>query len=89
MARNLLASGRRVWLESVLLLLGADIGDDRLDLVPVESGDRFHVPEVPMVSDRSVGDRRAERFVGMMIRCVDLREVRRSLVGATQIGPVA
>ena len=71
------------------LLLLAHVGDDQVDLLVAESLDGRHVPEVPVMGRRPLGHRGSERRVGVVVGCVDLRQVRRALVGAAEVGAVA
>jgi hypothetical protein len=74
--------------ESLALLLCAHVADDGVDLVIVQSWDCRHVAEVPVVLLGTVDDCGAERVVAVMVWFVHDRQVRRPLVGATQVGAV-
>jgi hypothetical protein len=81
-------SGRSLF-ETLPLLLGADIGDDVVDLVVVEARDRCHLSEVPVMLLGPIDDGRAEGVVAVMVGFIDDRQVRGPLVGALQIGTMA
>ena len=51
----------------------------------VEALDRRHVAELPVVLGRALGDRRDVGLVGVVVRLVDDRQLRRALVGALQV----
>jgi hypothetical protein len=61
--------------EALPLLFSADVGDDGVDVLVAQSGDRGHVAEVPVVLRSAIGDSRAERVVGVMVRLVHDRQV--------------
>ncbi len=78
-------SGRSLF-ETLPLLLGADVGDDVVDLVVVEARDRCHLSEVPVMLLGPIDDGRAEGVVAVMAGFLDDRPVRGPLVGALQLG---
>ena len=75
--------------EALALLFGPDEGNHCFDLFAVEPSYRWHVAEGPVVLWGAVGDGRPVGVVGVMVGFVDDRQLRRSLVGAPEIGAVA
>jgi hypothetical protein len=71
----------RVWLKAFDALTLSDEGDDGVDIVGGQAGDRWHVTEVPMMGAGAVSNREMEGTVGVMTRFIDDREVGWPLVG--------
>ena len=71
------------------LLLSSDEADHLFDLEIGDVFDRRHIAEPPVVLSSAFPYRHAVRVVAVVVGFVDDGELRRTLVGAAQVDPVA
>ena len=80
---------RRIFRDAGFLLLGSDIRDDRRDFLSADGWLWGHETEFPVMRSYSIGHRRVERLIGMVVGRVDRRQERRTSLGTGEIYSMA